>query len=229
MRIGDVDLQYLGHSGFIISNGRRIAVDPYNVPQNVEPADLILITHEHSDHCSIKDIQKLAQKGTIVLGPAHVQSAVMKVQGVHVQPIEVGDSLEFGDIKVEAVRAYNVNKYRDAGKKTHFHPKNEGYVGYVVKYGNTVIYHTGDSDLIPEMKKLTGYGKHGNTFVALLPVSGTYVMDVDEAVEAAELLSPHLVIPMHYGAGVVGTREDAERFVTLCNDKGIHAQILEKI
>lgn len=228
MRIGNVEISYLGHSGFLLSNGKRIAIDPYNVREGIEKADLILITHEHSDHCSVKDIQKMAKKGTIVVGTPHVQSAVMNVDGVQLQPIEVGDKLEFDDIKIEAVRAYNVNKYRDAVKKIHFHPKNEGYVGYVLKQGSTVIYHSGDTDLIPEMHNLTGYGKHGNQFVALLPVSGTSVMDADEAFEAAKLLKPNLVMPMHYGS-IVGTREDAERFVKLCREDGIHAELLEKI
>lgn len=228
MRVGDIELKYLGHSGFLISNGKRIAIDPYNV-SDIESVDIILISHEHHDHCSIKDIEKLSREGTIVIGPAHVQSAVAKVQGAHMQPIEVNDVLEFEDVKIEAVRAYNLNKYRDVAKKIVFHPKDEGYVGYVIKYGNTIIYHAGDSDLIPEMHKLTGYGKHGNTFITLLPVSGTYVMDVDEAVEAAELLSPDLAIPMHYGAGIVGTRDDADRFVSLCRDKGIRAEILERV
>ena len=228
MKIGDISLEYTGHDGFIITNGKRIAVDPYNLRDGLDKVDIVLITHDHSDHCSVKDIQKIVKRGTIVVGTPHVQSAVMKVEGVHVQPIEVGDVLELEDIKIEAVRAYNVNKYRDAEKKVHFHPKNEGYVGYIIKLGNVVIYHSGDTDVIPEMKKLTGYGKHGNTFVALLPVSGTYVMDVDEAFEVAQMLKPDLVVPMHYGS-IVGTRSDAERFVSLCKDAGIRAELLEKV
>jgi L-ascorbate metabolism protein UlaG (beta-lactamase superfamily) len=78
------------------------------------------------------------------------------------------------------------------------------------------------------MEKLTGYGKQGNEFIALLPVSGTYTMAAEEAAEAAALLKPSLAIPMHYGAGVCGTIEDAQRFVKLCKDKGVNAKILEK-
>ena len=137
------------------------------------------------------------------------------------QIIEPGEEFQFGNIKIEAVPAYNVKK--------EFHPKREGWMGFVIKFKEVVIYHTGDSDKIPEMSKLTGYGKRGNEFVALLPVSGSYVMDVEEAVDVASMISPDLVIPMHYGAGVAGTREDAERFVKLCRERGLRAEILEKI
>ncbi len=229
MKVGDIELSWMGHDGFLISNGKRIAIDPYNVSDKAEKADVILITHDHSDHCSVKDIQKLSKVGTIVVGIAHIQSSVMKVEGVQVQPIEVGDEVSFDDVVIEAVPAYNLNKYRDAEKKSVFHPKSEGYVGYVIKIGKVIIYHAGDTDVIPEMHKLTGYGKQGNVFVALLPVSGKYVMDVDEAFECAKMLNPSLVVPMHYGAGVVGTIEDARRFVELCREEGIRAEILEKI
>lgn len=228
MKIGEVELSWLGHDGFLITNGKRIAIDPYNVHGLVEKADVILITHDHHDHCSIKDIQHLSKKGTIVVGPAHIQSAITKVEGVELHVIEIGDEIELNNVKIEVVPAYNTDKYRDAEKKILYHPKSEGYVGYVTKVGNVVVYHAGDTDLISEMQKLTGHGKQGNHFVALLPVSGTYVMTAEEAAEAAALLKPEIAIPMHYGAGVAGTIEDAQRFVELCRDEGIHAEVLEK-
>ena len=232
MKIGEVELSWLGHNGFIITTGtseKRIAIDPYNVSEKIELVDIILITHEHYDHCSVKDIQKLSRAGTKVIGPAHIQSAITKVENVELHVIEVGDVVDFEELKIEAVPAYNLNKYRDSAKKIVFHPKSEGYVGYLIKMGNVVIYHTGDSDIIPEMQNLTGYGKQGNHFIALLPVSGTYVMTAEEAVDAAVLLKPEIAIPMHYGAGVVGTIEDAQRFAELCREKGIRAELLEKI
>ena len=230
MKIEDIELSWLGHDGFLIDyKGKTIAIDPYNVSNNVGKADIILVTHEHSDHCSIKDIEKVAKSDSVVIGPPHVQSAVMKVQGLQVQPIEVGDEVELDKgLKILAVAAYNLTKFRDKEKGIVFHPKSEGYVGYVIKLGNVVVYHTGDSDFIPEMKNLSGYGKHGNKFVALLPVSGTYVMTADEAVEVADVLHPDVAIPMHYGS-IVGSIEDARRFVELCKERGIHAEILEKI
>ena len=223
MEIGGIKLSYLGHSGFIISNEKKIAIDPYNISDAAggEKVDLILITHSHYDHCSIKDIQKLVKKGTIIVVPADSQSKITRIEDVEMQIIEVGDELTFGDVKVSAVPAYNVDK--------EFHPKSEGWMGYIVKMGNVVIYHAGDSDKIPEMSKLSGYGKDGNKFIALLPVSGTYTMTAEEAAEVASLISPNVAIPMHYGAGVAGTLEDAQRFVRLCMQAGLKAELLEKI
>lgn len=220
MQIGDCTLTFLGHDGFMITyDGLVIVIDPYKITPRTSKADLILITHNHHDHCSIEDIQKLSKKGTTIVCTADSQSKLTHVKDIEMHTIERGDECSFHTIKVQAVPAYNL------GKK--FHPKNEGWVGYVVRLGNVVIYHAGDTDFIPEMQKLTGYGKRGMTFVTLLPVSGTYVMDADAAADAAEVLSPTLAIPMHYGA-LIGSRDDAERFVTLCKEKDINAVILER-
>ncbi|PIN90098.1 Zn-dependent hydrolase [Candidatus Pacearchaeota archaeon CG10_big_fil_rev_8_21_14_0_10_34_76] len=221
MKIGDVEIKFLGHSGFLLSNGKKIVIDPYNLAGNIDKADMVLITHSHYDHCSIKDIEKIVKKGTIILCTADCQSKIVKIEGVEMHVVEVGDKADFGSIKVEAVAAYNKNK--------EFHPKSEGWVGYVIKMNNVIIYHSGDTDFIPEMQRLSGYGKKDNEFVALLPVSGKYVMDAEAAAEAASLISPDFAIPMHYGAGVIGSREDAEHFVELCKEKGLNAEILEKI
>ncbi len=223
MQIKDINLEFLGHSGFLISckEGKKIVIDPYNVSDKMPKADLILITHSHYDHCSIKDIEKIVKEGTTIVIPADAQSKITKIKGVEMQLIEAGDAFKFGNIKIDAVPAYNVEK--------DFHPKSEGWLGYIITIDKVVIYHSGDTDKIPEMKKLTGHGKKGIEFVALLPVSGTYVMDSDEAAEVASLLSPEIAIPMHYGAGVVGTMKDAENFVEQCKKLGVEAKILEKI
>lgn len=223
MDIGDIKLEFLGHSGFLISDkdGRKIAIDPYNISDNIEKVDLILITHSHYDHCSIKDIAKLVKKGTVIVIPPDAQSKITRIDDVEMQIVEVGDEFEFGDVKVVVLPAYNIDK--------DFHPKKEGWVGFLIKIGDVIIYHAGDTDKISEMKNLTGYGKHNNKFIALLPVSGKYVMTADEAAEVAFLLRPDFVIPMHYGAGVAGTIDDAENFVKLCLEAGLKAEILEKI
>lgn len=222
MEIGGVKIEFLGHSGFLLVNsgGKRIAIDPYNVSSDVGKVDLILITHGHYDHCSIKDIEHLAREGTIIVVPPDAQSKVNRVKDIEMQVMNVEDEFNFGDVKIETIPAYNIGK--------EFHPKKEGWVGYVLKFKNVVVYHAGDTDKIPEMRKLIGYSGKGE-LIALLPVSGKFVMTAEEAAEAAKMIKPGLAIPMHYGAGVAGTREDAERFVKLCKEKGINARILEKI
>ncbi len=219
MRLGNTELRWLGHSSFSIKSkaGKVIYIDPYNI-HAVEKADIILITHPHYDHCSIVDINKIVKDGTVIVVPVACQSKITKLNHkIELKIIEAGQELSFGSMKIAAVLAYNTNK--------SFHPKSEGWLGYVVKIENSVIYHAGDTDLIPEMKNLIGYGKAENEFVALLPVGGTYTMNAEQASEAASIIQPNLAVPMHYGS-VTGSTNDAEEFVKLCKEKGIKAEIL---
>jgi L-ascorbate metabolism protein UlaG (beta-lactamase superfamily) len=229
MEFGNVELDFLGHSGFRIriKNGSEkiIFIDPYNLDENAgkEKADIILISHSHYDHCSIKDIEMIRKEGSIVICPADVQSKITRIENLRMELIEAGDELSLNGLKIEAVPAYNTNSERE------FHTKKDGWVGFIIKYGNVIIYHSGDSDRTREMERLSGYGKQGNTFIALLPVSGKYVMNADEAVEVAKIINPTIAIPMHYGSGVAGTIEDAERFVKLCKENGVNAAVLDRV
>lgn len=219
MRFGNIELKWLGHSSFLIkTESKTIYIDPYNIIGR-EKADIILITHPHYDHCSVADINRVAKDGTVIVVPAACQSKITKLdKKVEMQIIEPGQTIDLG-FKVGAVPAYNLSKPQ--------HPKSEGWLGYVIKIKNLIIYHAGDTDLIPEMKKLTGYGKAGNEFIALLPVGGTFTMDAEQASEAAASIQPSLAIPMHF-ASIIGTEEDAIRFVKLCKEKGIKAEVLNK-
>lgn len=220
MKFGDIELGWLGHAGFLISNKKIIYIDPYNISKTEPKADIILITHSHYDHCSIADMQKITKRGTIVVIPPDCQSKITKLEEVNMQIMEIGDEIDLEGVKVKAVPAYNPEK--------QFHQKSEGWHGYLIKFENVVIYHAGDTDIIPEMEKLTGYGKDKNEFVALLPVGGTYTMTAEEAAKAALIIKPTLAIPMHY-ASIIGTDEDAGAFVKLCEQAGITAKILEKL
>jgi L-ascorbate metabolism protein UlaG (beta-lactamase superfamily) len=154
-----------------------------------------LITHEHHDHFSKEDIQKVRRRDTeIVTTPTVANGLSGKVRTV-----SPGDHLEIGPVAIDVLPAYNLHK--------RFHPRSAGHVGYVVAVDGLRIYHAGDTDAIPEMQGL-------EPDIALLPVSGTYVMDPGEALEAINLLAPKLVIPMHYG-DIVGTLADAERLRSL--------------
>ena len=130
--------------------------------------------------------------------------------------VKPGDSLSAHGISIEAVPAYNLNKFRSPGNP--FHPQEAGHVGFIITVGGQRIYHAGDTDNIAEME---GF----EVDIALLPVSGTYVMTAEEAAEAARRIGPKIAVPMHYGAGVAGTRADAERFARLYDGKVL---ILEK-
>src|SRR3990167_1518120 len=193
MKINGIELKWLGHAGFQIKNGKIIYIDPYSIRDGLEKADIILLTHSHYDHCSFADLEKVMQEGTKVIAPADCQSMIAKSKmHIKMELIEAGMDIELGEIKISAVPAYNKDK--------HFHPSEEGWVGYVIKFGDVIIYHSGDTDIIPEMQKLTGYKQQGKEFVALLPVGGRFTMSAEEAAEAANIIKPSLAIPMHYGS-----------------------------
>ena len=198
-------IHWLGHDSFRIDAEKTIYIDPWQLKENVPPADLVLITHEHGDHCSPGDVAKIAGPETVIVTNA-ASAKRLKGQEGQVRVVKPGDSLSVNGIQLEAVPAYNLNKFRSPGKP--FHPKKAGHVGFIVTVGGQRLYHAGDTDNIPEMSDL-------KVDIALLPVSGTYVMTAEEAADAARRIGPQVAIPMHYGAGVAGTRADAEQFAKL--------------
>ncbi len=210
-------LDWLGHSGFRIRAGRAIVyIDPYRVPEGSPPADLILITHGHYDHFSPQDIERLSTKETWLVGPPAVAE---RVSGqVHsIAPGELLDEELVRGVHVAAVAAYNTSK-RDADGKV-FHPREAGWVGYELTVWGERLYHSGDTDVIPEMDAVTGVD------VALLPVSGIYVMTPQEAAEAARRIQPRVAVPMHWGEHI-GTEADARAFA----DKAtVDVRILDRV
>ncbi|MFH1590919.1 MAG: MBL fold metallo-hydrolase [archaeon] len=189
-------VMWLGHDGFVITGEKRIYIDPYNIPEGMDPADIILITHEHYDHCSIKDIMSIADSHTDILVTPDCQSKLSDFPG-NVTLVEPNKDYNPQGIKVRSVRAYNTDK--------RFHPKDNDWVGYIIEMDGRRIYHAGDTDLIPEMDHIH------NIDIALLPVSGTFVMNPVEAAKAASMIKPRLAVPMHWGE-VVGNVSDAEAF-----------------
>jgi len=197
---------WLGHDGFRIDASKTIYIDPFQISSGPE-ADLILITHEHFDHCSPDDVTKVQKPETVIITE---KDSVPKLSG-DVREIKPGESLTVDDVKIEAVPSYNTDK--------NFHPQANGWLGFIVEIDGVRIYHAGDTDVIPEMKELS-------VDIALLPVSGTYVMTSEQAVNAALDINPKLAIPMHYGA-IVGGGEDATSFKDALAGK-IEVVILEK-
>jgi L-ascorbate metabolism protein UlaG (beta-lactamase superfamily) len=174
--------------------------DPWKLGGKPPLADLVFVSHEHYDHCSPDDVRKVRGPTTAIVASA---TTADKLPGAHI--MRPGDQLRLTGVDIEAVPAYNVNKFRSPG--VPFHPKEAGHVGYIVTLNGVRIYFAGDTDRIPEMKTL-------RCDVALLPVSGTYVMTVEEAAEAARDIGPQVVVPMHFGSGI-GTSEDGARLAAL--------------
>jgi L-ascorbate metabolism protein UlaG (beta-lactamase superfamily) len=203
-------LHWLGHDSFRLDGPPVTYFDPVNLSGDLPQADLVLVSHEHGDHCSPNDVTKISGPNTEVIACATAAARLPRARIVR-----PGDHLAVAGAQVEAVPAYNVDKFRSPG--VPFHPKEEEHVGYVITLEGIRLYFAGDTDAIPEMKDVV-------CDVALLPVSGTFVMTVEEAVEAARVLKPQVVIPMHYGAGT-GTPEDGPRFAELYEG---HTVILEQ-
>jgi L-ascorbate metabolism protein UlaG (beta-lactamase superfamily) len=177
-------IKWLGHASFQINiEGKVIYTDPYSGKYS-EKANLILLTHSHGDHCSVAKIKSIRDADTTVFAP---EDCVKKIKGT-VRTLKAGGEATVGNVKIKAVEAYNVKRFKSPGNP--FHPRGFG-VGYLITALGKTVYHAGDTDLIPEMKQL------GHVDVALLPSGDTYTMDNAEAAEAAFAINPVVVVPMH--------------------------------
>jgi L-ascorbate metabolism protein UlaG (beta-lactamase superfamily) len=196
------EVEWLGHSGFRIAAGRAsIYIDPYRIAADEPKADLILITHQHYDHFSIQDLERVRKDTTQVIAPPAVAE---RLEG-NVRSLSAGEVVEtdLPGVDVRAVPAYNTSK-RD-GEGRPFHPREAGCLGYELNVRGERLYHAGDTDVIPEMDWVVGAD------VALLPVSGVHVMTALEAAEAARRIQPTVAVPMHWG-GHIGSEKDAQAF-----------------
>ncbi len=210
-------LDWIGHSGFRLRTGREtVYIDPYRVAPDAPKADLILVTHGHYDHFSPQDIERLSHERTWLVAPAAVAERVTG-RVISIAPGEMLEEELVRGVAVAAIAAYNTSK-RDAEGKV-FHPPEAGCVGYDLNVRGERLYHAGDTDVIPEMDAVAGVD------VALLPVSGTYVMTADEAAEAARRIAPRVAVPMHWGEHI-GTRKDALAFAERAP---VEVTIMEKV
>jgi len=178
-------IKWLAHAGFRIkAEGKTIYIDLEKYGEFSEKADVILVTHSHTDHCDPVQIQKARKPDTLVIAPADCISKI----GGNVKTLQAGEETTVGNIKIKAVEAYNVKRFRSPG--IPFHPKGLG-VGYLITAEGKTVYHAGDTDFIQEMRQLS------NVDVALLPSGDTYTMDNIDAAQAALVFKPKAVIPMH--------------------------------
>lgn len=187
-------IKWLGHASFKISGSKTIYIDPWKIRES-DKADLILITHSHFDHFSPKDIHKIQAKETVVVGPMESLGNI-KAKTHETLP---GKSFEKAGIKIETFRSFNKNKT--------FHPKINKWLSYRFTMDDRSVFHTGDSDLIDDFKEI-------KTDLLLVPVSGHYVMDENEAALLANTIKPQLAIPMHWG-DIIGELSQAEKFQSL--------------
>ena len=199
-------IHWLGHDSICLEGSATVCFDPFQIEAS-RKVDLILISHDHFDHCSPEDVEKVRGKDTVIVTDA---SSASQFKG-DVRVVAPYDRLTVRGVEIEVLPAYNTDK--------EFHPKETGMLSFVVTLDGVRYYHAGDTDYIPEMNDL-------KVDVAFLPVSGTYVMTAEQAVEAARAFKPALAIPMHYGA-IVGSSEDAAAFKRALEGE-VEVVILEK-
>jgi L-ascorbate metabolism protein UlaG (beta-lactamase superfamily) len=185
-------IQWLGHATFRIAGSKLIYIDPWKLSRR-EAADIILVSHSHSDHFSPADIEKLRGPRSLVITVPELKT---KIAGA-VRTMEPGDSLEIEGVRIEAIPAYNRDK--------KFHPRASGWLGFVITMDGQRLYYAGDTCATPEMAALEEID------VAFLPIGGTYTMNAHEAAAAADRFKPGVVIPYHWG-DIIGTAEDAQAF-----------------
>ena len=196
------------HSSIKISKEKIIYVDPFKIKKDKNDADIVLVTHDHYDHFSPEDIEKIINNETIIVAPKTVKALSKMRNTVLVEPNNV---YEVKGIKIETIPAYNVNK--------QFHPKDNQWVGYIIEIENIRYYIAGDTDVTSENKQV-------NCDVAFIPVGGTYTMNYTEAAELVNAIKPKIVVPTHYG-DIVGEKDDGEKFKKLLNGN-IQCEILIK-
>lgn len=207
------DITVLCHSSIKINKEKVIYIDPFKIDKNYNDADMIFITHDHYDHYSEEDIDKVKKEDTVIIVPEELLTKVLRkgFRQDYIITVEPNKNYMVGGLKFETVPAYNTNK--------QFHPKENEWVGYIIEIKGIRYYIAGDTDITEENKKV-------KCDVAFVPVGGTYTMDFKEAANLINEIQPKIAVPIHYGS-VVGTKQDAIDFSKLLNPK-IECKILMK-
>ena len=203
------NIEVLYHSSIRINKEKTIYIDPFKIDKNYNDADIVFITHDHYDHYSEEDIDKVINENTTIIIPDELLTKLLR-KGINknaIITVEPNKNYMVQGIKFETISAYNTNKT--------FHPKENGWVGYIIIINGIRYYIAGDTDITEENKQV-------KCDVAFVPVGGTYTMDFKEAAQLINEIQPKIAVPIHYGS-VVGTKQDATDFIKLLHPsiKGI--------
>ena len=193
------NIEVLYHSSIRISKNKVIYIDPFKIDKNYNDADIVFITHDHYDHYSEEDIDKVIKENTTIIIPEELLTKLLR-KGINknaIITVEPNEKYMVQGIKFETIPSYNTNKT--------FHPKENGWVGYIITLDDIRYYIAGDTDITEENRKV-------KCDVAFVPVGGTYTMDFKEAAQLINEIQPKIAVPIHYGS-VVGTKQDATDFI----------------
>lgn len=195
------NIKVLYHSSIRMDKEKIIYVDPFKIDKNYNDADMIFITHDHYDHYSEEDIDKVKKANSIFIVPENLLKKLIK-KGINDENIITlaPEDIEIIDgIKIEAIHSYNIDK--------PFHPKEKNWLGYIIEIDGVRYYISGDTDITRENKKV-------KCDVAFVPVGGTYTMNFSEAAQLVNIIKPKIAVPIHYRS-IVGTKQDATDFIKL--------------
>lgn len=207
------NIEVLCHSCIKMNKEKVIYIDPFKINKNYNDADIIFVTHDHYDHYSEEDIDKIKKEDTVIVAPEELLTKLLRkgFRQDYITIVEPNKEYMVEGIKFETIPAYNINK--------QFHPKENGWVGYIIEIKGVRYYIAGDTDVTEENKKV-------KCDVAFVPVGGTYTMDFKESANLINEIQPKIAVPIHYGS-IVGTNQDAIDFSKLLNPK-IECKILMK-
>ena len=205
------NIEVLCHSSIKINKEKVIYIDPFKIDKDYKDADIIFITHDHYDHYSEEDIDKIKKENTIIVAPEELITKLLNkgFQKNYIITVKPNKKYQVEGIEFETIPAYNIKK--------QFHPKENEWVGYILELNGVKYYIAGDTDITEENKKV-------KCDVAFVPVGGTYTMDAKEAATLVNEIKPKIAVPIHYGS-IVGTKEDAINFLKLLNPE-IESKIL---
>ena len=203
------NVEVLCHSSIKINKEKVIYIDPFKIEKNYNDADIVFITHDHYDHYSEEDIDKVINENTIIIIPEELLTKLLR-KGINknaIITVKPNEKYMVQEIKFGTVPAYNTNKT--------FHPKENDWIGYIITLDGIRYYIAGDTDITEENRKV-------KCDVAFVPVGGTYTMDFKEAAQLINEIQPKIAVPIHYGS-IVGTEQDATDFIKLLHPsiKGI--------
>ena len=195
-QVNVLEIRWIAHSWFQIKTGGTVIhIDPSDLSSKrlqgmpgaavgTTKADLILITHNHSDHCRKEMVDALSRRGTVVLAPNSCSGKL----GAGMKEIKPGEEFHLAGVAVRAIDAYNTPE----GASVHKLHRRGECLGYLVTAEGKTVYHAGDTDMIAEMESL------GAVDIALLPIGGRYTMDSEEAAKAVARINARIAVPMHY-------------------------------